>query len=83
MITEPSEGMNPSRPASKGRLAFCGSSFLVLSARITAKPESPNRLIPASVPPANITSAAPLRMTETASPIAWLEAAQAVVAVEL
>ena len=83
MITDPSEGMNPSRPESKGRLAFWGSSFLVLRARITANPDSPSRLIPASEPPAIITSAVPLRITVMASPNAWLEAAQAVVAVEL
>ena len=43
---------------------------------MTANPESPNRLIPASVPPANMTSAVPRLMTWIASPKAWFEAAQ-------
>ena len=82
-MAAPSEGTNPSRSASKGRLAFSGSSFRVLRARMTANPANPNWLIPASAPPASTTSANPFRRAVNASPKAWFEAAQAVVAVEL
>src|SRR5690554_7265695 len=38
---EPSDNTKPSRPASHGRLAACGSSLRVDSARDAAKPPSP------------------------------------------
>ena len=68
----------PSRPASKGRLAFSGSSFLRDSARIAPKPAMPTRVMPASVPPQSITSARPSRIASAPSPMAMLEAAHAV-----
>ena len=55
----PSAGTNPSRSASKGRLARCGSSLRALRARITANPARPSWLMPASAPPVSITSATP------------------------
>ena len=69
---------NPSRSASKGRLALSGSSFRRESARMAPKPPMPTFVIPASVPPANITSARPSRIASIASPIAMFEAAHAV-----
>ena len=41
-------------------------------------PAIPTRVIPASVPPASMTSARPSRIASAASPIAMFEAAQAV-----
>ena len=79
----PSAGTNPSRSASKGRLARWGWWFRVLSARITANPANPSWLMPASAPPVTMASATPWRMACSASPMALLDAAQAVVAVEL
>ena len=48
------------------------------SARIASKPAMPTWVIGASVPPANITSARPMRISSIASPIAMFDAAQAV-----
>ena len=79
----PSAGTNPSLPASKGLLAFCGSSFELVRALNIQNPDKPISLILASTPPASTTSAAPLLMTSNASPMAWLEAAHAVITVEL
>ena len=54
--------MKPSRSLSNGRLARCGSSFRVDSARIAANPPTPIGVLAASDPPAIITSAAFRRM---------------------
>ena len=70
--------MKPSRSRSKGRLAFDGSSLRVDSARIAPNPPTPIGVMAASDPPANITSAAFLRMISHASPIACADAEQAV-----
>ncbi len=48
------------------------------SARIASKPAIPTCVIGASVPPANITSARPTRISSIASPIAMFDAAHAV-----
>ena len=68
----------PSRFASKGRLARSTSSFRRESACIAAKPATPTRVIPASLPPQNIASARPSRIASAPSPIAICDAAQAV-----
>ena len=68
----------PSRSASNGRLAAAGSSLRRESARIAENPPMPTFVIPASVPPANMTSARSSRIASIASPIAMFEAAQAV-----
>ena len=61
----------PSRSASYGRLAFCGSSApLVDSALQALKPAIPILQIAASAPPATITSASPNMIKRDASPIA-------------
>src|SRR2546423_10693970 len=52
----------PSRSASNGREAACGSSFRRESARIESKPATPTGVIGASVPPQNMTSARPIRI---------------------
>ena len=74
----PSPSTKPSRSRSKGREARAGSSFRVLRAVSRLKPVTPKGWIMVCVPPASITSASPRRMISTASPIAWLLAAQAV-----
>src|SRR5438067_1683409 len=79
----PSPTMKPSRSLSNGRLAFCGSSLRVDSARIAPKPPMPIGVIAASDPPAIITSAAPRRMISNASPIACADAEHAVQVAEL
>jgi hypothetical protein len=68
----------PSRSASNGRLAASGSALRRESARMAPKPPMPTFVIPASVPPASMTSARPSLMSSSAWPIAMLEAAQAV-----
>ena len=68
----------PSRSASKGLLARSGSSLRLERARIAPKPPMPTFVIPASVPPASMTSARPRRMSSSACPIAMFEAAHAV-----
>ena len=55
----PSPMMKPSRSLSNGRLARCGSSLRVDSARIAANPPTPIGVIEASDPPAIITSPQP------------------------
>src|SRR6266699_3080104 len=77
-IPAPSPMMKPSRSASKGRLARCGSSLRVDSARIAAKPPTPIGVIAASEPPAIMMSASPRRMISNDSPMAWADAVQAV-----
>ena len=77
-IPLPSEGANPSRPLSNGRLAWEGSPDQVERARMVLNPPMPISQIPASVPPVTITSASPRRITSAASPIACVLAAQAV-----
>src|SRR5216684_3476664 len=79
----PSPTMKPSRSLSKGRLARCGASFLVESARSAPNPPIPIGVIAASDPPAIMTSAAPRRMISYESPIACAEAEQAVHVAEL
>ncbi len=61
---------NPSRSASNGRDAPCGSSCRVDSARICANPASGNGWMHASAPPATTTSAIPARIVSYASPSA-------------
>ena len=50
----------------EGRDAPWGSSLSVLRARAAANPDTPTGLIGASLPPANMTSAAPSRMRRAA-----------------
>ena len=73
----------PSRSRSNGRLARCGSSLRVDSARMAPKPPTPIGVIAASDPPAIIASASPRVMISNASPIAWADAEQAVQVAEL
>ncbi len=77
-VAAPSAITKPSRSASNGRLAPSGSSLRVLTALAEAKPATANSQIPASVPPATMTSASSRRMISAASPMALAEAAQAV-----
>ncbi len=74
----PSPMTKPSRSLSNGRLARCGSSLRVDSARIAAKPPTPIGVIAASEPPAIITSASSRWMISKASPMACADAEQAV-----
>jgi hypothetical protein len=62
---------NPSRPASKGRLAFSGSSLRVVIAFMAENPAKVIGVIVASVPPAMQRSVSPLWMARKASPMAW------------
>ncbi len=78
MTPAPSPMMKPSRSLSNGRLARCGSSLRVDSARIAAKPPTPIGVIAASDPPAIITSASSRLMISKASPMACAEAEHAV-----
>ena len=73
----PSPVTKPSRPLSKGRLAFSGASLRSDSARAAQKPPMPSGVMVASVPPANITSACRARWYIIASPMEWLPVAQA------
>ncbi len=70
--------MKPSRSLSNGRLARCGSSLRVDSARMAANPPTPIGVIAASEPPAIMMSASPRRMISKASPIACADAVHAV-----
>src|SRR5207302_404624 len=74
----PSPHTKPSRPASKGREAFSGSSLRVDIAFIEQKPAMVSGTMMASAPPAIMMSASPRSMILKASPIAWLPVAQAV-----
>jgi len=78
----PSPHTKPSRPASKGRDAFCGSSLRVDIAFIEQKPAMVSGTTMASAPPAIITSASPRWIRRKASPSAWLPVAQAVTTAE-
>ena len=78
MTPAPSPMMKPSRSLSNGRLARCGSSLRVDSARIAAKPPTPIGVMAASDPPAIITSASLRLMISKASPMACAEAEHAV-----
>ena len=78
----PSPTTNPSRSASKGRLARSGSSLRVESARMAANPPMPIGVTAASEPPAIITSASQRWMILNASPTACAEAEQAVAVAE-
>src|ERR1700719_3449899 len=80
---EPSPTMKPSRSWSNGRLARCGASFLVDSARRAPNPPIPMGVIAASEPPAIIASASPRTMTSKASPMACADAEHAVHVAEL
>ena len=71
--------MKPSRSLSKGREAAPGSSFRVDRAFMEQNPPSPSGVIVASAPPAITTSHTPVRIACIPSPIAWLDAAHAVV----
>ena len=73
----PSPMTKPSRSASKGRSAFCGSSLRVDSAFMASKPPMPSGVMVASVPPAIIASASPRWMIREASPMAWSPVAHA------
>ena len=70
--------MNPSRSASKGRLARCGSSFRVESAFMALNPPTPVTQMHDSVPPAIMASASPRWIHLKASPMEWVPVAQAV-----
>src|SRR4029450_167369 len=74
----PSPHTKPSRVASKGRMAFVGSSLRVDMAFIEQKPAIVSGTMMASDPPAIITSASPRWMILKESPIAWLPVAHAV-----
>ena len=74
----PSPITNPSRSASNGRDAFSGSSLrFVDSARMALKAATGISPMPASAPPAIITSASPRRMMLSESPMAWFALEQA------
>ncbi len=62
---------------SNGRDAASGSSLRVDSARIAANPPTSVSKMPASEPPASITSASSRRIVSHASPIAWPPVAHA------
>src|SRR5438270_133518 len=73
----PSPHTKPSRPASKGREAFSGSSLRVDIAFIEQNPAMVSGTMMASAPPAIMMSASPRSMILKASPIAWLPGAPA------
>jgi len=77
-IPDPSPITNPSRSASKGRLAVFGSSLRVDNAPITLIPATANGMIAASDPPARTTSACPRLIISADSPTALVPVAQAV-----
>ena len=74
----PSPSTKPSRFLSNGREAPVGLSLWVDRAVNRLKPVTPNGWIMLWAPPESMMSASPRRMISVASPIAWLEAAQAV-----
>ncbi len=67
----------PSRSLSNGREACCGSSLRVLMARMAQNPPMPMGTMVASAPPAKMALASPILMVRQASPMAWVEVAQA------
>ena len=69
---------NPSRPVSKGRDAFSGSSFRVLMALMLLNPAIPIGRMVASAPPQMKASASSNLIIRHASPMLWFEVAQAV-----
>ena len=79
----PSPMTKPSRPASKGREAFSGSSLRVDRAFMAAKAAIPTRVTAASLPPHTTESTRPARIRSSPSPIAWADAEQAVTVQEL
>ena len=60
-------------PGVEGAARPLGSSFRRESARIAPKPAMPTRVMPASVPPQNITSARPSRIASAPSPMAMFD----------
>ncbi len=68
----------PSRFLSNGREARSGSSLRVLRAFMLANPQRPIGRMVASAPPQMKPSASPNLMMRQASPMLWLEVAQAV-----
>src|SRR4030066_1077936 len=80
-IAAPSPMTNPSRSLSNGRDALAGSPLRVERAFIAQNPPSPMGVMVASDPPAITASQTPRRIASNASPMAWLDAAQAVVVV--
>ncbi len=68
----------PSRSTSYGREARWGSSLRELRAFMLLNPATPVGRMVASAPPQTITSASPNFMMRQASPMLWLEVAQAV-----
>ena len=68
-ITEPSPITNPSRPRSKGRQAFSGSSLRSLVALICVNAPIVSGVMAASAPPASIATASPRLMISAASPM--------------
>ena len=77
-MAAPSPMTNPSRPASKGRLAPGGSSLRVRQRPRLAEAGDGELAHGASPPPATMTSAAPRLMISAASPMALADAAHAV-----
>ncbi len=77
-VAAPSPMMNPSRSRSNGRLACSGSSLRNDRAREDEKLAMATSTMPASVPPAIMTSAWLRRMISAASPMAFADAAHAV-----
>ncbi len=74
----PSPITKPSRMASNGREARCGSSLhFVERARMALNAATGISPMPASAPPAIMTSASPRRMMFIESPMAWLALEQA------
>src|SRR5699024_6049803 len=73
----PSDNTKPSRLTSHGRLAPCGSSLRVDSARAEQKPARPILLTAISQPPASMASASPAAMRRAASPILCTPVVQA------
>src|SRR5207244_11509295 len=74
--TPPRRSSDP-RSTSKGREARSGSALRVLIAFIAQNPPMPIGTMVASDPPANMTWASPILRVRQASPMAWLEVAQA------
>ena len=65
----PSPSTNPSRSASNGLEAFCGSSLRFHKALQELNPAMPIGQIAASAPPAIAMSTSPLRTDSNASPM--------------
>src|SRR5699024_6759808 len=77
ITTAPSPKTNPSRSASKGRLACSGASLWVDSARMALSPLNIAGVIEASVPPTMTTSASSASSSRRASKSAYAPLAQA------